>query len=110
MIANIVVGAKPKHPVIYQDKYWTVYIEKHLFGNVFHCDVHSWGPQAYKSIMKSWMCIICENLEPVYAYTDNDKLRKFCRMLGLQYKEKVMLPNGETIGELYELKEQTCPQ
>ena len=110
MIAEIKYNTGVDHDVVYEDEYWKVQVERHSFGNIYHAEVYKWGPQAFRCIFQSWIKIITSELSPVYAYTDNEKLRKFCRMLGLQYHEDIITPHGQKISELYKLKEYTCQQ
>ena len=82
MIAEIERYDTPQHPVIYEDKYWTVYAEDKPFGVLLHCYVHQWNKTAYNSIFNTWCNIIANCITPLYVIAPNKKCRKFCHKLG----------------------------
>jgi hypothetical protein len=102
MIADIKRYSEPQHPVVYSDKYWTVYEEVKPFGSLLHCYVHEWSKTAWEQIQQVWCFIVGNTTVPLYVIAPNEKCKKFCHKLGFVSIDTVHDRQGEYKGEFME--------
>lgn len=101
MIGEIVEHDSIQHPCPYQDEDFSVYVEDSTVGWILHCYVNNWTKSVYEKMLKV-LVVIQENAprKELYAFSNNDKLTKFCHLFGMEVIDEVYTKEGDFKGEL----------
>lgn len=87
------------HPVVYENKDFTVYMEDNSIGWILHCYVRCWSNGVYKEMLNIMaMLIEIAPRQELYAFSRNKKLTKFCGMFGMHSIDTIT--TGKDKGEL----------
>ena len=88
--------SKPIHPIIYESKNFTVFIEDSSIGWILHCYVYNWSRSVYKEMIDTMVLVL--EIAPrneLYAFSKNSKLTKFCELFGMQSIDTIKTDDGE---------------
>ena len=101
MIGEIEVKNSIQHPCVYEDSNFSVYIEDCTLGWTLHCYVNNWCLSAYKDMLKVFGLLI-ENAprKELYAFSNNEKLTKFCSLFGMDIIDEMYTSDGEFKGDI----------
>ena len=101
MIGDIITSDSIQHPCVYEDDNFSVYIENSTMGWTLHCLVAEWKLSVYKDMLKVFALLI-ENAprNELYAFSNNDKLTKFCSLFGMDIVDEIRDTNGKFKGDI----------
>ena len=101
MIVDISREDTIQHPCAYKDENFSVYIENNTIGWTLHCLVTEWKLSVYKDMMKVFALLV-ENAprNELYAFSNNEKLTKFCSLFGMDIIDEMYSKDGEFEGDI----------
>ena len=101
MIVDISRKDEIQHPCAYEDENFSVYIENSAIGWTLHCLVNKWKLSVYKDMLKVFTLLI-DNAprNELYAFSNNEKLTKFCSLFGMEIIDEMYNKDGEFEGDI----------
>lgn len=101
MIVDIKKDKQIQHPCVYEDGNFSVYIEDNTMGWTLHCTVQKWSTSVYKDMLRVFSLLIeSAPRKELYAFSNNNKLTKFCSLFGMDIIDEMYNQEGELEGDV----------